>query len=90
MSRARSYPTSGRRKLPARYASVVLPLILSCFMTCIVSLISTLRSLGWSSNELLMVWLSSWALSWIVAFPALLVVLPLARKLTARIVDTSS
>ena len=34
------------RKLPPRYASVVMPLILSVLMTFVVSVISTLKSLG--------------------------------------------
>lgn len=72
----------GLRKLPPRYASVVMPLILSCFMTCIVSLISTLKSLGWTA-EVVEVWPAAWAISWLIAFPALLLVLPLARKLTS-------
>ncbi len=33
-------------KLPASYAKWVMPLLLSLFMTCIVSLISTLHTLG--------------------------------------------
>lgn len=72
----------GLRKLPPRYASVVMPLILSCFMTCIVSLISTLKSLGWTT-DVLGVWPAAWAISWLIAFPALLLILPLARKLTS-------
>ena len=72
-------------KLPARYASVVMPLFLSILMTCIVSFISTLRSAGWVDG-VLHVWLGAWALSWIVAFPVLLFVLPTVRRLTAWVV----
>ena len=35
-----------RRKLPARYAAILSPLVLSLLMTFIVSFISTLKSLG--------------------------------------------
>lgn len=75
-----------RRKLPARYAEIVLPLLLSFLMTCVVSLISTLRSVG-VPPHFLRLWLGAWALSWIVAFPLLLVVLPLARTLTGWFVE---
>lgn len=34
------------RKLPARYAGIVMPLLLSVLMTLVVSGISTLRILG--------------------------------------------
>jgi Protein of unknown function (DUF2798) len=73
--------TVARRKLPARYFNLVLPLILSALMTCVVSLISTWRSVG-LVDEFVELWLGAWALSWVVAFPLLLVVLPLARTVT--------
>ena len=76
----------GIRKLPARAATWVMPLLLSILMTFIVSMISTLRSTGLSPG-LLRMWLGSWALSWVVAFPTLLLVLPLVRRATAAIVD---
>jgi hypothetical protein len=79
-------PRRGRRKLHARYAEFVLPLFLSLIMTCVVSFISTLRSVG-LAEHFLRLWLDSWALSWLVAFPLLLVVLPLARTVTSWMVD---
>ena len=33
-------------------------------------------------------WLEAWGISWLIAFPVLLVVLPLVRRLTALIVET--
>ena len=73
-------------KLPARAATWVMPLLLSILMTFIVSMISTVRSVG-LNPDLPRMWLGSWALSWVVAFPTLLMVLPLVRKATAAIVD---
>lgn len=73
--------TARRRKLPARYFNLVLPLILSALMTCVVSLVSTWRSVG-VIDGFGRLWLSAWGLSWLVAFPLLLVVLPLARAAT--------
>jgi hypothetical protein len=70
-----------RRKLPARYQAIVLPLFLSAVMTCVVSLISTWRSVG-LIDGFVRLWLGAWALSWVVAFPLLLVALPLARAVT--------
>jgi hypothetical protein len=74
------------RKLPPRYASVVLPLILSVLMTFVVSAISTLKSLG-PTPAFLATWPAAWALSWIVAFPTLLVVLPLVRRIVTLVVE---
>ncbi len=64
----------------------MLPLLLSLLMTFIVSLISTLRAVG-VSMDVPRLWMSSWALSWLVAFPTLLLVLPLVRRATAAIVQ---
>jgi hypothetical protein len=75
----------GLPKLPPRYAGIVMPLLLSVFMTCIVSGISTLRSVG-PVPGFVGLWLSAWALSWVVAFPTMLLVMPLVRKATAALV----
>lgn len=63
----------------------VTPLLLSLLMTFIVSLISTVRVAGFSL-DFPRLWLSAWALSWVVAFPTLLLVLPVVRRATAAIV----
>jgi hypothetical protein len=76
-------------KLPARYAPVVMPFLLSLLMTCLVSLIATFRSVG-PTAELLRLWPGSWALSWLVAFPVTLVVLPLVRRMTSLIVEPAA
>ena len=75
------------QKLPARYASIVMPFFLSILMTCIVSFVSTLRSTGWTA-QFINLWMGSWGISWLVAFPVLLLVLPLVKKLTAAVVQT--
>ena len=75
-----------RRKLPARFAPIVMPFLLSLLMTCLVSLISTTRSFGFT-QELLRLWPGSWALSWLVAFPVTLLVLPIVRRVTSALVD---
>lgn len=74
------------RKLPARYASVVLPLFLSVLMTCIVSLISTLHGVG-AVPGMFRIWMGAWGLSWVIAFPILLLVLPLVKMATGFVVE---
>ncbi len=73
------------RRLPPRYAAVVMPLVLSVIMTFVVSGIATLRSLG-LSPAFPATWMSAWGLSWLVAFPTLLLVLPLVRRIVSLIV----
>ncbi|MFJ5370733.1 DUF2798 domain-containing protein [Bosea sp. CER48] len=78
-------PRPAFRRLPARYAGVAMPFFLSILMTFVVSGISTLKALG-PTVEFLQTWPASWALSWIVAFPTLLLVLPIVRRLVALVV----
>ena len=78
----------GIPKLPSRYGTLVMPLLLSILMTCVVSLISTLKSIG-MSPQLGSKWLAAWGVSWLVAFPILLLLLPVVRKATAALVRSA-
>jgi hypothetical protein len=82
------FPAPRRRgKLPARYAAIVMPLVLSVLMTFVVSAIATLKSLG-PTSAFVTTWPAAWAISWLVAFPTLLAVLPLVRRIVALAVET--
>jgi hypothetical protein len=72
-------------RLPARWAPIVMPLILSVCMSFIVSGIATLRAVGFA-DHLLALWMSAWGVSWLVAFPTLLLVLPMVRRLVSLLV----
>lgn len=74
------------KKLPSRYTATVLPFFLSIIMTFVVSMVSTLRSLGLEEFSI-NVWMSAWIISWLIAFPTLLLVLPVVRKITALLVE---
>lgn len=73
------------KKLPASAAKWVMPLLLSIFMSGLVSLLSTIHAQGLVAG-LIAAWLSSWAFSWVIAFPVLLLILPVVKKLTGLIV----
>lgn len=79
-------PQSNSRKLPARYIGVVQPFILSIFMSFIVSGVATLKNVGLSPDFFLS-WMSAWGISWIIAFPTLLIVFPMVRRIVGMIVD---
>jgi Protein of unknown function (DUF2798) len=81
-----STPRNRRKKLPARYAGLVMPLLLSILMTAVVSLVSSWHGLGLVPG-FVGLWLSAWAWSWAVAFPTLLLALPLVRRMTAALVE---
>ncbi|MER9895761.1 DUF2798 domain-containing protein [Mesorhizobium sp. M0119] len=73
------------RKLPPSYGAVVMPLVLSILMSSIV-LVSTAIGAGWT-NGFIAAWSYAWGASWLVAFPSLLIVLPIVRRIVAAIVD---
>lgn len=75
----------GLPKLPARYAGIVMHLMLSILMTMIVSFVSMARAVGFPPG-FARLWAGAWAMSWLVAFPALLILLPLVRRITAAVV----
>lgn len=70
--------------IPPRFAPVLFGLLLSGLMSFVVSGIATFRAMGWQ-DYFLTAWMESWLFSWAVAFPTVLVVAPLARKLVARL-----
>jgi hypothetical protein len=70
--------------IPARFAQPLFAFFLSCMMSFIISGISTYRALG-PHPGFLGDWLGSWAISWAIAFPTVLFVAPLARKIVAAL-----
>ena len=75
-----------RQKLPARYNAIAVPLLLSLMMTCIVSGIATVNSIG-LADDVLVKWMQAWAISWSIAFPIMMVVLPVVRRIAAVFVE---
>ncbi|MBS4046386.1 MAG: DUF2798 domain-containing protein [Alphaproteobacteria bacterium] len=75
-----------RQKLPARYNAIAVPLLLSLMMTCIVSGIATVNSIG-LPDGFVGKWMQAWLYSWIVAFPIMLFVLPVVRRIVALFVE---
>lgn len=72
-------------KLPPKYAMLVMPLCMSGLMSGVISFVNTLRALGWVPG-LPSIWLGNWMLSWLIAFPTVLLVMPLVKRITQRLV----
>jgi len=70
---------------PAKFAPVLFGLILSGLMSCVVSGLSTWRSLN-EGDAFLSLWGANWIVSWMVAFVIVLFVAPITRRLVARLV----
>ncbi|MBB1592840.1 DUF2798 domain-containing protein [Achromobacter sp. UMC46] len=78
-------PASILRKLPQGYTRFLMPLVLSVFMSAIVSAVATATSVG-LGPDFVGHWPNAWAASWIVAFPSLLLLLPVVRRIVAWMV----
>lgn len=68
----------------ARIEFLLTAFFLSLMMTFIVSGVSTLIGVGWSP-ETPGLWMTAWGSSWLVAFPAVVFILPLVRKLVHKV-----
>ncbi|MCX7565729.1 DUF2798 domain-containing protein [Sulfitobacter sp. F26169L] len=71
--------------IPARFAPVLFGFILSGLMSCMVSAIATFRVID-AGDTFVSAWMASWIFSWAVAFPTVLLVAPVTRRIVARIV----
>ena len=70
--------------MPSRFAPYLFGFILSGLMSAVVSGIATLRNAG-IVDGLFGMWMNAWLLSWLVAFPVVLVAAPLTRKFVERL-----
>ncbi|MGB1045140.1 MAG: DUF2798 domain-containing protein [Candidatus Puniceispirillaceae bacterium] len=70
--------------IPAKFAPLLFSFCLSIIMSCVVSGVATLNAAG-LDDVFAALWLAVWYKSWIVAFPTILVVAPLTRRLVARL-----
>lgn len=71
--------------MPARFAPVLFGFVLSALMSLVVSGIATLRNSG-PVDGFVELRLGAWLPSWLVAFPVVLVVAPVARRLVGLLV----
>jgi len=71
--------------IPARYAQVLFAFILSLLMSFIITAIATYRTIG-PEMPFVVTWMKTWMSAWVVAFPTVLVLGPLTRRLVAMLV----
>lgn len=75
------------RRLPAGAQVIVMPMILSLLMSGIVSSISTMKAIGLAEVTILRL-LQAWGVSYMIAFPAALLVMPIVRRVVALLVES--
>jgi len=60
---------------------------MALFMSCIMSFVISVFNVG-IVDDILIIWLKSWSFAFIVAFPAVLMVAPIVRKIVAIVIKT--
>ena len=73
-------------KFHLKHLNWLMPLILSGIMSGAISCFNMLLNKGWS-DQFISLWLHAWSMSWLMAFPLILVVLPLVRRTLMKFVD---
>ncbi|HZQ11356.1 MAG TPA: DUF2798 domain-containing protein [Pseudolabrys sp.] len=68
-----------------RFAPVLFGLVLSSLMSFLVSGIATFRAVG-PIDGMFKLWIGAWVPSWAIAFPVVLVVAPVARRIVSGLV----
>ncbi|HRD77105.1 MAG TPA: DUF2798 domain-containing protein [Hyphomicrobiaceae bacterium] len=71
-------------RLPTWTAPIIFGALLTCLMSLVVAGVATWKALGFSPDFFAR-WLAAWLPSWAVAFPTVLVVAPLVRRIVARV-----
>ena len=71
--------------ISTRFAPVAFGFVLSCLMSFVVSGIATFRAAG-LIDGFLKLWIGAWVPSWLIAFPIVLFVAPVARRIVNSLV----
>ncbi len=71
--------------MPPRFAPALFGFVLSGMMSFVVSGVAILRNTGLAEG-VLSLWIGAWLLSWLIAFPVVLIVAPAARRLVSLLI----
>ena len=74
---------------PSRFSSILFSFFLSIFMPFVVSGVATYSAIGLIEGSF-ETWMISWLRSSIVAFPVMLIVSPLTRKLVDKLTSEAT
>lgn len=70
----------------AKYENIVFAFFMAALMSCLMSLVISIFNLGLVEN-IVHIWLKAWSFAFIVAFPSVVAVAPVVRKLVSLVID---
>ena len=72
--------------IPAKYAPLVFAFFMSMMMAFLMSGVLTIVNLGFPS-DFISRWIRAFVIAWCFAFPAVLLVAPMARKIVEKLIQ---
>lgn len=75
--------------IPRKFEPILFGFLLSGLMSLLVAGISTLRAAGLGPG-FLSLWAGSWLTAWLFAFPAVLLVSPVARRIVRSLLSRNT
>jgi hypothetical protein len=72
--------------IPKRFTNLVFSLFMSFIMSGMMSCIVTFINVGAVEN-FLFIWLKAWSMAFIIAFPILLLLTPMVKRLVSLVVE---
>jgi Protein of unknown function (DUF2798) len=69
-----------------KHAPHAFSFFMALLMSCLMSFIISTFNVG-LINDILFIWLKAWALAFVIAFPTIILITPLVRKLVTIVVD---
>ena len=71
--------------LHPRFAPILFGLFMAFFMSGIMSLVVTTINIG-LVDDLILRWLNSWPMTFAIAFPTIMVVAPMVKRIVGRLI----
>ena len=71
--------------IDSKYQKLVFAFFMALIMSCLMSFVITTFNIG-LNNQLIHLWLKAWSFAFLVAFPSVTLVAPIAHRLTMRLV----
>ena len=73
----------------AKYQHIVFAIFMAAMMSCLMSLVISVFNVGLVEN-IVHIWFKAWGFAFIIAFPAVVVVTPVVRKMVSLVIDNKA
>jgi len=74
------------KMIARRYQPIVFAFFMALLMSCLMSFVISVANLGFVNN-ILFIWLRAWAFAFTIAFPAIILVAPVVRRLVDIVLE---